>query len=81
MAAEVLDLLQQNGIECESQQRGYDHGAFVPLMLGFPEAQIPVVSLSLHSSMDPKLHVKIGKALAPLRESGTASRLMQVPVY
>lgn len=70
VAAEVLDLLQQNGIECESQQRGYDHGAFVPLMLGFPEAQIPVVSLSLHSSMDPKLHVKIGKALAPLRESG-----------
>jgi aromatic ring-opening dioxygenase catalytic subunit (LigB family) len=70
VAQQVKDLLDQNGLRCETEKRGFDHGAFVPLMLGFPEADVPVVSLSLKSSMDPEEHIQLGRALAPLREQG-----------
>ena len=44
-------------------QRGFDHGMFVPLKIMYPEADIPCVQISLHPSLDPLLHVEIGKAL------------------
>ncbi|KAF7762739.1 hypothetical protein PUND_b0009 [Pseudoalteromonas undina] len=44
-------------------QRGYDHGMFVPLKIMYPEADIPCVQISLHPSLDPLMHVEIGKAL------------------
>lgn len=54
--------------------RGFDHGVFVPLKVAFPEAEIPVVSLSLAASrdgsFDPELHLAAGRALAPLRDEG-----------
>ncbi|MFZ1938296.1 MAG: class III extradiol ring-cleavage dioxygenase [Terracidiphilus sp.] len=53
-----------------SPTRGYDHGVFVPLKVAFPKADIPVVTLSLASSLDPALHIAAGRALAPLREEG-----------
>eukprot|EP01138_Halocafeteria_seosinensis_P007890 gb/GECG01008061.1/.p1 GENE.gb/GECG01008061.1/~~gb/GECG01008061.1/.p1 ORF type:complete len:368 (+),score=20.23 gb/GECG01008061.1/:1-1104(+) len=49
-------------------KRGLDHGVFVPLKLMFPDANIPVVQLSLCASLKPSLHLKIGAMLAPLRE-------------
>jgi aromatic ring-opening dioxygenase catalytic subunit (LigB family) len=50
--------------------RSYDHGMFVPMLLMFPKADIPVVQLSLHDSLDPGIHLKMGQALAPLRDEG-----------
>jgi aromatic ring-opening dioxygenase catalytic subunit (LigB family) len=45
-------------------------GVFVPLLLMFPQAVIPIVSISLHRSLDPDYHLRVGQALAPLREQG-----------
>ncbi|NDG84704.1 MAG: dioxygenase [Proteobacteria bacterium] len=50
--------------------RGYDHGIFIPLLLMFPEAEVPVIAVSLKKSLDPRDHLELGKALAPLREEG-----------
>lgn len=46
--------------------RGFDHGVFVPLLLMFPDAQIPVIQLSLLDSLDPAAHIEMGSAIAPL---------------
>lgn len=54
----------------EDAQRGYDHGTFIPLMLMFPAAGIPVVQLSLHAGLDPALHLQAGAALESLRNEG-----------
>lgn len=50
--------------------RGYDHGTFVPLMLAVPGADMPVVQVSMLSSLDPAEHIALGRALAPLRDEG-----------
>lgn len=49
---------------------GWDHGVFIPLKVMYPQAQIPVVAMSLHHSLDPALHVALGEALRPLRDQG-----------
>ena len=51
-------------------ERGFDHGVFVPFLLIEPEADIPIVEMSLAANLDPKLHLEIGRALAPLRDEG-----------
>ena len=71
LAARVQSLLAGAGLPAASNpSRGYDHGVFVPLKVAFPQAQIPVVTLSLASSLDPALHIAAGRALAPLRDEG-----------
>ena len=71
LAARVESLLNGAGIQTKREtERGYDHGAFVPLMLAFPEAKIPVAQLSLIRGLDPERHVTLGAALEPLRSEG-----------
>jgi aromatic ring-opening dioxygenase catalytic subunit (LigB family) len=68
LAERVQGLLQQAGIDASlDQQRGFDHGVFVPLMLMYPEADIPCIQISLAASLDAAEHVRIGKALAELK--------------
>jgi len=71
VAARVRDLLAKAGIGTdEDAMRGLDHGVFIPFMLMFPDADIPIVQLSLRADMDPSAHIALGRALQPLREEG-----------
>ena len=71
LAQEVRDLLDAAGIASDADtERGCDHGVFVPMLLVNPEADIPVVTLSLKQTLDPAEHLAIGQALAPLRDQG-----------
>jgi aromatic ring-opening dioxygenase catalytic subunit (LigB family) len=71
LARRVRDLLANAGIGSgEDAARGFDHGVFVPLKLIYPEAEIPVLQLSLKAGLDPAQHLAAGLALVPLREEG-----------
>ena len=54
----------------QDAQRGFDHGCFIPLMLAFPQADLPVLQMSLLSSLDAAAHLRLGQALQPLRQQG-----------
>ncbi len=71
LAHRVRDLLTAAGLPAAADaQRGWDHGVFVPLKLALPEADIPVVQLSLRGDLDPEAHLAAGRALRPLRDEG-----------
>lgn len=71
LAARVAQLLTQSGFPVHADsRRGFDHGTFVPVGLMYPDADVPVVMLSLKSSYDPSEHIRIGAALQPLRDEG-----------
>jgi aromatic ring-opening dioxygenase catalytic subunit (LigB family) len=66
----VRAMLGAAGIPSDETLRGFDHGVFVPFMLIYPHADIPVLTLSLRQDFDPAAHLAIGRALAPLRDEG-----------
>jgi aromatic ring-opening dioxygenase catalytic subunit (LigB family) len=67
----VVDQLKLSGIKClEDSKRGLDHGVFVPLKLAYPEADVPVLQLSLKKNLDIADHLRLGEALQPLRTQG-----------
>ena len=71
VAARVRELLAENGTPSdEDAQRGFDHGVFVPFKLIYPDADVPIVQLSLQRDLDPAAHLAMGRALAPLRDEG-----------
>ena len=69
VAARAVELLATAGIAADlDDQRGIDHGVFVPLMLIYPDADVPIVPMSLQQNLRADEHRKIGAALAPLRD-------------
>jgi len=71
LAARVTELLAAGGVPFKSDPaRGYDHGTFVPLGLMYPQADVPIVLLSMKSGYDPAEHLRVGQLLQPLRDEG-----------
>jgi 4,5-DOPA dioxygenase extradiol len=67
LAARVVDLLGKNQQIARDSERGLDHGAYVPLVAMYPEADLPVLQVSL-PTMDAPTLFELGRALAPLRQ-------------
>src|SRR5690554_6931409 len=71
LAEKVSNMLIKAGFDSQQEAlQGFDHGMFIPLKLMFPDADIPVVQLSLRNDLDPAAHVAVGQAIADLRDEG-----------
>lgn len=71
VSREVVERLEASGLPVQlDSQRPFDHGVWVPLSLMYPQADIPIVQVSLPSRQGPALQTRVGRALAGLREQG-----------
>ena len=71
LTREVVELLAASDLPARiDSRRPFDHGVWVPLSLMYPQADIPVVQISLPSRQGPELQTRVGKALAGLRADG-----------
>lgn len=73
LAARVAAAMKEQGLSPQlDDTRGWDHGVFVPLKLAVPDADIPIVQVSVLASEDPATHLRMGAALATLRADNVA---------
>lgn len=71
LAKRIVELLTAAGLPAKTDpSRGLDHGIFIPFLLIYPEADIPMVPLSLKRGLDPAEHLAAGRALQTLRDEG-----------
>jgi len=69
VAARVTELLDAAGIaNSQDPNRGFDHGMFAPMYVAWPDADVPMLQLSITHGYDPEAHLALGRALAPLRD-------------
>ena len=72
LAEKIQSLLNAADISASlDAEHGLDHGTFIPFKLIYPDADIPIVQISLRSDLDPAHHIAVGRALSPLRQQGT----------
>src|SRR5205085_2950013 len=71
LAQQIVELLGGAGFPARvDPARGFDHGVFIPFKVIYPNADIPIVQLSLKAGLDPQVHLELGRALQPLRKQG-----------
>lgn len=71
LAEQAAGLLRKAGLPATVDPAyGWDHGVFIPLKMMWPDADIPVLAMSLTQGLDPNTHGRIGEALRPLRTQG-----------
>jgi 4,5-DOPA dioxygenase extradiol len=71
LAERIVSLLDRAGIDAAADpDRGLDHGVWIPLLLAWPDADVPLVSMSVDPSAGPHRQLAVGRAIAPLMEDG-----------
>jgi len=71
LAETVRAMLERGGVGSSlDPQRGFDHGTFTLMHTMYPEADLPLLQLSLRAGYDPAEHIKVGELIAPLRDEG-----------